>query len=124
MRTDDDIVEIGPIRAERSFVIGAFIQVVPGDGIQLRLGRFGKVEDIYLFQQSIAQLTEFLLGLQQRGRGEELTKPADCLTSGHRVHEYHTFSGRSMIDRNRGLWFQKINLTRFLLSRGLNSSGV
>ena len=61
MRTDDDIVEIGPIRAKRSFVVGALVQIVPGDGIQLRLGRFGKVEDIYLFQQIVAQLAELLL---------------------------------------------------------------
>src|SRR2546430_2524185 len=89
---------MGPIRAERDFVIGALIQVVPCDRIQLRLSRFAKVEYIYLFQNRIAQLTKLLLSLQQRGRRQELSKSTDCLTSGHREHQYHTSRVRSMID--------------------------
>ena len=62
MRSDQDIVETGPIRAKGSFVVGAFIQIIPREGIQLRFGRFGKIEDVYLLQQ-IGQLTVFLICL-------------------------------------------------------------
>ena len=83
MRADEDVVEISPIRAKGSFVVGAFIQIIPRQGIQLRFSHFGKIEDVYLLQQ-IGQFTVFLICLQQRGRGHELTESTDGLASGHR----------------------------------------
>src|SRR5436309_3440443 len=99
MRTENDVVEIGTIRSKRNFIIRAFIEIVPSHRIQLRLGRFGKIEHIYLFQQGIGKLAELLLRLEERRRGEELTKSAECFTSGHRRQQYHSFEGRAMMDR-------------------------
>src|SRR5258707_466233 len=78
MRADDDIVEIGPIRAQGDFVIGALVKIVPREGVELRFGHFGEIEDVYLFQQ-IGQLTVFLVCLQQRGGGHELKESTDGL---------------------------------------------
>src|SRR5436305_13007186 len=97
MRTDDDVVEIGTIRPKRTFIVGALVEIVPSYRIQLRLRRFCKVEHIYLFQQGIGQLAEFLLRLKERRCGKKLTESAECFTSGHRRQQYHSFEARAMI---------------------------
>src|SRR5436190_496628 len=97
MRTDDDVVEIGTIRPKRSFIIGALVEIVPSQRIQLRLRRFGKIEYIYLFQQGVGKFAEFLLRLEERRCGQELTKSAERFTSGHGRQQYHSFERRAMI---------------------------
>src|SRR3954447_8913457 len=102
MRADDDVVEVGTIGPKRSFVIGALIEIVLGHRIQLRLRGFGKIEDIYLLQQGIGKVAEFLLRLEERRCGEELTKSAERFTSGHGRQNYHSLEGRAMIDATAG----------------------
>jgi hypothetical protein len=53
MRPDDDIVETAAIGAQRHFVIGPLVQVIPGERVQLGLGQLGEVEHVHRFEQRI-----------------------------------------------------------------------
>ena len=67
VRPDDDVVEAGSIGAKRYLVVGSFIQVIPRHRVQFSLGQPGKVKDICLLEQLVAELAVFPIRLEKWG---------------------------------------------------------
>src|SRR5260370_27841693 len=95
---NDQVVEPAAVGPQRCLIVGALVQVIPRDGVELFLSRVGKVEDVHLFEQ-FGEFAVFLVGAQQRRRGQKLRKPEQGSASVHAQSNYHNGASGSMRDQ-------------------------